>query len=148
MSQINQPAPNFTLPNSEGNMVSLSDYKGQKVLLVFYPGDDTMVCTKQLCSYNSGLSEFKELSVQILGINMDSVESHKKFQAKYHLQFPLLSDPDGKVCSVYQAKSLMGVKRAIFLLDENHQIIYENDTFPVFYKDKEDVLNEIRKKIS
>ena len=77
MSLLNEKAPNFTLPDSEGREVSISDYKGKKVLIVFYPGDETMVCTKQLCSYSSGFEEFQKLGIEIIGINMDSIESQK-----------------------------------------------------------------------
>ena len=85
MSLLNEKAPDFTLPNSEGESISLSSFKGKKLLIVFYPGDETMVCTKQLCSYSSGFEDFQKLGIEIIGINMDSVESHKKFKEKYKL---------------------------------------------------------------
>ncbi|MCB1191650.1 MAG: peroxiredoxin [Leptospiraceae bacterium] len=147
MGLLGKPAPNFSLPDSEGNKVSLEDFKGKKVLLVFYPGDETLVCTKQLCSYNSGFEEFVNLGVNILGINTDSIESHKKFRDKYKLQFPLLSDKDGDVCKLYNAKSLIGVKRVTFLVDEKGNIIFENDILPVLYKDKDDIIKEVKKLI-
>jgi thioredoxin-dependent peroxiredoxin len=145
MSLLKKTAPPFTLPDSDGNSVSLSDFQGKKVLLVFYPGDDTMVCTKQLCSYNSGLEDFDKLGVQILGINTDSLESHKKFKAKYKLSFPLLSDATGKVCEAYHAKGFLGVQRTTYLIDEKQTVIFENTVLPVFYKDKDDILKEIQK---
>ncbi|HMV41470.1 MAG TPA: peroxiredoxin [Leptospiraceae bacterium] len=145
MSLLNEKAPDFTLPNSEGELIALSSFKGKKLLLVFYPGDETMVCTKQLCSYSSGFEDFQKLGIDIIGINMDSVESHKKFKEKYKLAFPLLSDSSGSVCEKYNAKGLLGVKRSTFLLDENQTIIFENEVLPVFYKDKDEVLTEIKK---
>jgi thioredoxin-dependent peroxiredoxin len=145
MSLLNEKAPDFTLPDSDGKNVSLSDYKGKKLLIVFYPGDETMVCTKQLCSYSSGFEDFQKLGVEIIGINMDSVESHKKFKDKYKLAFPLLSDPEGIVCSKYDAKGLLGVKRSTYLLDESQCIIFENEVLPVFYKDKDDIMGAIQK---
>ena len=145
MSLLNEKAPEFTLPDSEGNRVSLSDFKGKKLLIVFYPGDETAVCTKQLCSYSSGFEDFQKLGIGIIGINVDSIESHKKFKAKYKLAFPLLSDSDGKVCELYKAKGLLGVKRSTYLLDENQTIIFENEVLPLFYKDKDDIIGAIQK---
>ena len=148
MSLLNKPAPDFSLINSEGAKVSLSDFKGKKVLLVFYPGDDTAICTKQLCSYSSGFEEFQNLNIEILGINKDSVESHKKFKEKYKLNLNLLSDPDGKVCKTYNALGLIGVNRTTYLIDEESKIIFENTVLPIFYKDKDDIMTSIKSLIS
>jgi peroxiredoxin Q/BCP len=145
MSLLNEKAPDFTLPDSEGNPVSLKDFMGKKLLIVFYPGDETMVCTKQLCSYSSGFEDFQKLGIAIIGINMDSVESHKKFKEKYKLAFPLLSDSEGTVCEKYDAKGLLGVKRSTYLIDENQNVIFENEVLPVFYKDKDDIMGAIQK---
>lgn len=148
MSLLKKKAPEFSLMDSDNYTHTLETYKGKKVLLVFYPGDETAVCTQQLCSYNSGLDDFKNLGVQILGINQDSLESHKKFKEKYKLGFPLLSDPDGTVCEKYNAKGLFGgTKRSTFLINEDSEVIFENEVLPVFYKDREDILKEIRKLI-
>lgn len=147
MGLLGKEAPKFTLNDSDGNSISLDDYKGKKVLLVFYPGDDTLVCTKQLCSYSSGFEDFTNLGVNILGINTDSIESHKKFKAKYNLPFPLLSDGDGNVCKSYNAKGLIGVKRATFLVDESGKVVFENEVLPMLYKDKDDIIKEIKKLI-
>lgn len=145
MSLLNEKAPDFTLPDSEGKPVSLSQFKGKKLLVVFYPGDDTMVCTKQLCSYSSGFEDFQKLGIEIVGINMDSVESHKKFKEKYKLAFPLLSDSNGNICNLYNAKGLLGVKRSTYLLDETQNIIFENEVLPVFYENKDDIIGAIQK---
>lgn len=146
MSLLNKKAPAFTLPSTEGINLSLSDYEGQKVLLVFYPGDDTPVCTKQLCSYASGFEEFLDLNIQVIGINKDSIDSHKKFKAKYNLPFPLLSDPKGDVCESYGANGLLGTKRATFLINENGIIIFEDTIFPLFFRDKSEILSVITSK--
>ncbi len=145
MSLLNEKAPEFSLPDSEGKEVTLTDFKGNKLLIVFYPGDETMVCTKQLCSYSSGFEEFQKLGIAIVGINMDSIESHKKFKEKYKLAFPLLSDPDGIICAKYDAKGLLGVKRSTYLVDENQNIVFENEVLPLFYKDKDDIMGAIQK---
>jgi peroxiredoxin Q/BCP len=144
MSLLNKKIENFTLPDENGNLFELASLKGKK-LIVFYPGDDTPTCTKQLCSYSSGFEEFVNLGVHIIGINQDSIESHKKFKEKYKLKFPLLSDPEKKVIKLFRADGLLGTKRATFLLNEENIVIFENDTFPVFYKDKEEILKEIKK---
>jgi len=144
MSLLNKKIENFTLPDENGNLFELASLKGKK-LIVFYPGDDTPTCTKQLCSYSSGFEEFVNLGVHIIGINQDSIESHKKFKEKYKLKFPLLSDPEKKVIKLFRAYGLLGTKRATFLLNEENIVIFENDTFPVFYKDKEEILKEIKK---
>lgn len=144
MSLLNKKIENFTLPDENGNLFELASLKGKK-LIVFYPGDDTPTCTKQLCSYSSGFEEFVNLGVHIIGINQDSIESHKKFKEKYKLKFPLLSDPEKKVIKLFRTDGLLGTKRATFLLNEENIVIFENDTFPVFYKDKEEILKEIKK---
>lgn len=96
-------APDFTADSSEGRRISLSDYKGKIVVLYFYPKDDTPGCTKEACSFRDAESQLQRLGVQVLGVSMDSVESHGKFKKKYVLNFPLLSDPGGKIISTYGA---------------------------------------------
>lgn len=144
MSLLNQLAPQFSLPSTEGGkVISLSEYSNQKILLVFYPGDDTPVCTKQLCSYATGFEEFTKLKVVILGINQDSLDSHQKFKSKYNLPFPLLSDTNGHVCETYGAKGLLGTKRATFIINEKGIIIYEDFIFPFFFRNKDDIFKII-----
>jgi len=125
-----QSAPDFTLPNDEGQLVSLADFRGKKVVLYFYPEDDTPGCTKEACSFRDGLSAVHHRSAVVLGISADSVDAHMKFKQKYHLNFPLLSDVDKTVCKAYgvwQEKSMFGRKywgivRATFIIDEAGQI--------------------------
>ena len=94
MPNVGDPAPEFSLPNSKGETVNLSDYRGQNVILAFYPKDNTSVCTAQLCDYRDAWSDFNGSDATILAINTDSVESHKGFQEKYQFPFQLLSDPE------------------------------------------------------
>ena len=123
-------APQFTLPDSDGNMVSLSDFKGRKVVLYFYPKDNTPGCTRQACAFAAGYSAFKAKDVAVIGISKDSVSSHKKFAEKHGLPFILLSDTDlavVKAYGVWQEKKLygkvsMGVVRTTFIIDENGMI--------------------------
>ena len=91
---VGERAPDFALPGTGGATYSLADYAGQVVVIVFYPGDDTPVCTKQLNSYNDDLGQFDELGAQVLAISAQDVASHEKFAAKYGLKFPLLADTD------------------------------------------------------
>ncbi len=122
----NTPAPDFTLPDQEGNLVSLSDYRGQKVVLYFYPRDNTPGCTRQACGYAAAQPDFSAAGAVVLGISKDSAASHQKFAAKYSLPFKLLSDPEHKVLEAYgvwQEKKLygkvsMGVVRSSYLIDE------------------------------
>ncbi|MCL4540182.1 MAG: thioredoxin-dependent thiol peroxidase [Bacteroidetes bacterium] len=123
-------APDFTLQDDEGETVKLSALKGNKVVLYFYPKDDTPGCTKEACSFRDGFKEIQKKGAIILGVSPDSVESHKKFKEKFHLNFPLLSDAEKKVVNAYgvwKQKSLygrkyMGVERTTFVIDETGKI--------------------------
>lgn len=119
-------APDFTLMNQQGQSVSLSDFRGQKVVLYFYPRDNTPGCTKQACAFASVWEQFRQLGVPVLGVSKDSVASHQKFAEKYQLPFILLSDPELTVLNAYgvwQEKKLygkvsMGVVRSTYLISE------------------------------
>ncbi len=136
MLKIGSKAPAFSLSDQEGTIHKLSDYKGKKVLLYFYPKDDTPGCTTEACNFRDGYKEFAKLGLVILGVSADSVKSHKKFAEKFKLPFPLLSDEDRKVCEAYgvwQKKKLygreyMGIVRNSFLIDEQGKLakIYES----------------------
>jgi peroxiredoxin len=149
MSLHGKKIENFELKDQNGNLFRLSDQKGKKSLIVFYPGDETAVCTKQLCSYNSSLSDFANLGVQIVGINRDSEKSHKQFSEKYKFGFPLLSDEKGEIVKIFNVDGLLGTKRAVFLLDEEQKVVYEYvEALPIFYRKNDELLEEIKKRIS
>ena len=120
-------APDFTLPDKEGNPVSLSDFIGKKVVLYFYPKDNTPGCTRQACAFAESYQQFRELDVAVIGTSKDSVASHAKFAQKHELPFILLSDPQLQAIQAYdvwQEKKLygkvsMGVVRTTFIIDEN-----------------------------
>ncbi|MEE9904366.1 peroxiredoxin [Chlorobium sp.] len=141
----NTKAPDFTLPDSEGNMISLSDYTGKKVLLVFYPGDDTPVCTTQLCSYRDNYTEFTKRDITILAVSTDTIDSHKQFGEKNSLPFTLLSDHDKQVSRLYDAMDFLGMsKRAYVLIDEQGMVrLAFNDLLPLFYQSTRDLLAKI-----
>ena len=127
MITAGQKAPDFTLSDKDGRAVSLSDFAGKKVVLYFYPKDNTPGCTRQACTFAGAYGEFQKRDVVVIGISRDSVASHVKFAEKYSLPFILLSDPDLeaiKAYGVWQEKKLygkvsMGVVRTTFLIDEN-----------------------------
>lgn len=120
-------APDFTLQDKEGKAVSLSDFLGQKVVLYFYPKDNTPGCTRQACAFASAYDDFREKNITVIGVSKDSVASHQKFAEKHHLPFVLLSDPDLmaiKAYDVWQEKKMcgkvsMGVVRTTYIIDEN-----------------------------
>jgi peroxiredoxin Q/BCP len=123
---IGDKAPDFTLPTDGGGKVTLSKLKGRKVILYFYPKDDTSGCTAEACGFRDAFPRFGKLDGVVIGISKDSVASHDKFKAKYELPFMLASDKDGDVCErygVWTQKSMygrkyMGIERTTFLIDE------------------------------
>lgn len=131
MLEIGTKAPAFTLPDQNGKAHSLSDYAGKKVILYFYPKDNTPGCTKQACGFADRYPQFLEKGAVVLGVSKDSVSSHKNFEQKYALPFPLLSDPEKEVIQAYDVwkekknygKVSLGVVRTTYLIDENGIII-------------------------
>ena len=127
MLQIGTKAPAFTLPDKDGNIVSLSDFAGKKVVLYFYPRDNTPGCTRQACAFAEAYPEFQKSGAVVIGVSKDSAASHQKFAGKYGLPFLLLSDPELEAIQAYgvwQEKKLygkagMGVVRSTFVIDEN-----------------------------
>ena len=115
---IGDKAPAFSLASTGGGTVSLDDFAGKPVVLVFYPGDDTPVCTKQLNSYNNDVDQFESLDAQVLGISAQSVESHERFAGKHGFKFPLLADPDKAVAGLYGTLGPLGFpRRSVFIVD-------------------------------
>ena len=130
MLEVGTKVPDFTLPDQNGNMHSLSDYRGKKVILYFYPKDNTPGCTKQACGFSERYPQFIEKGAVVLGISKDSVASHKKFEEKYGLPFTILSDPELVAIQAYDVwqekknygKTYMGVVRTTYLIDEEGKI--------------------------
>jgi len=126
-SLVGQPAPNFTMPTDSGGSVSLADLKGQKVILYFYPKDDTPGCTVEACAFRDTLPDFSKSGATVIGVSKDSVKSHDKFKAKYNLNFALASDENSDVCERYgvwgeksmYGRTFMGIERSTFLIDGN-----------------------------
>ena len=128
---IGKPAPDFTLPSTTGESISLRQFKGKKtVILYFYPKDETPGCTREACDFRDQSAEFEKFDTVILGVSTDNLESHGKFRDKHHLPFPLLSDEDAavsKLFGVYKMKNLygkkyMGIERTTFVIDRTGRI--------------------------
>jgi peroxiredoxin Q/BCP len=146
MLKVNDKAPQFILQDDQGAQFSLAAQAGQKILLVFYPGDNTPVCTKQLCDYRDGVEAFAGLGVQVVGISDDSAESHRKFRQKHNLPFTLLTDPGLEVAALYDSKGMLGMKRSVFLIDEAGVVRYLHiESVALFRRKREELLEAIRK---
>ena len=135
MLAIGIKAPEFSLPDQNGTIHTLEQYKGKKVILYFYPKDNTAGCTKQACGFSERYPQFTEQGAVVIGVNKDSVASHKKFEEKYGLTFPLLSDPELKTIQAYDVwhekkmagRTYMGIVRTTYLIAENGIIIKVSD---------------------
>ena len=135
MLETGTKAPDFELPDQNGVIHRLSDYRGKKVILYFYPKDNTPGCTKQACGYSQRLDLFNAGNTVILGISKDSIASHKRFEEKQNLKFTILSDTERKVIEAYDVwkekknygKVSMGVVRTTYLIDEKGTIVFAND---------------------
>lgn len=149
--EIGSLAPDFNLMGSDGETHSLSDYRGKKVILYFYPKDNTPGCTTEACDFRDNINEISNLNAIVIGISKDNINSHNKFIEKFNLPFLLLSDEEKVICNLYDVikeknmygKKVLGIERSTFIIDENGVLVKE------FRKVKvkghiEEVLNEIR----
>ena len=130
--KINEPAPDFSLPDGNGGQWRLSDHRGKVVVLLFYPGDETPVCTRQLCSVRDRWEDYQATGAEVVGISSDSVESHQKFAEHHGLPLRLLSDRERKVATLYGARSFIPgrVARSVFVIDAEGILRY-SDVRPV-----------------
>jgi len=125
--QVGDPAPDFELPGT-GGLFKLSEHRGERVVLLFYPGDNTMVCTKQFCSYRDRGDEFAALDATVVGISSQDLASHEGFAGKYSLNVPLLADVDKQVARAYSAySSRLGTKRAVIVIDGDGIVRHRHD---------------------
>mgnify|MGYP005851390431 CR=1 FL=1 len=145
----------FSLPDENNNFHRLSDYKGQWVLIYFYPKDDTPGCTKEACNFRDKMNDLKKLGIKVLGVSADSVESHKKFKEKHQLNFPLLSDEKKEVIKGYQAwgkkkfmgKEFEGILRISYLINPKGEIVKKYDKVNP-KKHADEVLVDVKKIIN
>ena len=123
--EVGDIAPDFTLLGTSNKSYTLSQFRGQTVVLVFYPGDETLVCTRQLCSYNNELKQFTEVNAQILAISAQDIASHESFSAKQGFKFPLLADTEKTVANLYSVIGPLGLpRRSLFVIDGNGVVKY------------------------
>jgi len=144
---IGEQAPNFALKDGDGNSWSLDDQRGKTVVLLFYPGDNTPVCTAQLCSVRDHWSDYQATGAEVVGISTDSVESHQDFAEKHSLPLRLLSDGDRKVSEMYDMKSWLPGRsaRGVVVIDKDGKIVYSKaQAVSLFKPSDEDVLTAIR----
>jgi thioredoxin-dependent peroxiredoxin len=137
---LNEPAPDFTLRDGNGDAWRLSDHRGKVVVLLFYPGDETPICTRQMCSVRDRWDDYVATGAEVVGISSDSVESHQKFAAHHNLPLRLLSDSDGTASKLYGARSLIPgkVARSVFVIDAQG-VLRHSDVRPLgLFKPKDD----------
>jgi thioredoxin-dependent peroxiredoxin len=144
---VGDKAPDFTLPGTGGGSHSLADFLGKPLVLVFYPGDDTPVCTKQLNSYNEGLEQFTKLDAQVVGISAQSIDSHEAFAGKHGLAFPLLADTDKAVAGLYGTLGPLGFpRRSVFVIDRTGTIRYVHRAIAgLTYRPVSELIEELEK---
>ena len=156
--KIGDKAPAFSLPTDGNVKVKLADYKGQKLVLYFYPKDDTSGCTKEACGFNENLKALEKIGAAVIGVSKCSVAKHDKFKSKYDLNFPLASDENSDVCETYgvwveksmYGRKYMGIERATFLIDEAGKIeqIWRNVKVPGHVDAVIQALKESAKKVA
>jgi len=145
MPQVDDKAPEIDLVDDRGERFVLSRLRGERVLVVFYPGDDTPVCTAQLCDYRDGIEAFEGVGVRVVGISADDGASHRRFREKYDLPFTLLSDPGLAVARAWGCKGMLGMKRAVFLVDRDGVVRYAHvEALPIFRRRRDELLEAIR----
>lgn len=139
---LNQPAPDFRLKDGSGNDWHLADHRGKVVVLLFYPGDETPVCTRQMCSVRDRWKDYQATGAEVVGISTDSIESHRKFAEHHDLPLRLLSDADGKVSTLYGAKSIIPGRtaRSVFVIDADGKLRYQDVRALGLLKPKDDVI--------
>jgi peroxiredoxin Q/BCP len=144
---VGETAPGFTLKDGDGNDWNLSDHLGKTVVMMFYPGDNTPVCTRQMCSVRDHWSDYQATGAEVVGVSMDSEESHKGFAEKHELPFTLLSDDKGEVTRKYDLKSWLPGRsaRGVVVIDKEGKIAYHKvQAVSLFRPSDEDVLEAIR----
>jgi peroxiredoxin Q/BCP len=146
--KVGDAAPHFALKDGDGHEWNLAEHLGKIIVLLFYPGDDTPVCTRQLCSVRDNWEQYKETGAEVIGISMDSAQSHKNFADKYNLTLRLLSDETGEVSRAYGARSWFPGRsaRAVVVVDKRGRIAYHKVQPVSIFRPKDDeVLEAIRK---
>jgi peroxiredoxin Q/BCP len=144
---VGDAAPDFTLPGTGGRDYTLSEFRGQPVVLVFYPGDDTPVCTKQLNTYNDDLGQFNDMNAQVIGISAQDVGSHDAFAGKHGFEFPLLADTDKAVAGLYGTLGPIGFpRRSVFIVDGDGIVRYAHRAIAgLTFRPVDELIGELEK---
>lgn len=144
---LNEPAPDFSLPDGNGEQWRLSDHRGKVVVLLFYPGDETPVCTRQMCSLRDRWEDYIATGAEVVGISSDSVESHRKFAEHHELPLRLLSDVDGTAANLYGARSWLPgrVARSVFVIDAKGILRYSDIRRVGLIRPKDDAIISVIK---
>lgn len=138
-------APDFQLPDGNNQIWRLADHRGKAVALIFYPRDETPVCTKQMCSMRDRWTDYQTTGAEVVALSVASVESHKKFSEHHGLPQTLLADEKGEITRLYEVKSLLGgSQRAVFVIDPQGVIRYRKSVLPIFRPDDDEVIAAIR----
>jgi len=149
MSKVGEAAPDFELKDNEGQPWRLSDQRGKVVAMVFYPRDETPVCTKQMCSIRDRWNDYESTGAEVVAISVGSVESHNKFASHHNLPQRLLADERGEVTRAYNVSSLLGgSQRAVIVIDPEGIIRYRKSVIPIFRPSDDEVIEAIRKAAS
>ena len=143
-AQVGARAPEIELPDQQGQLWRLGDQRGQVVVLLFYPGDETPVCTKQLCSVRDNWERYQATGAEVVGINTDSSEKHQRFADHHQLPLRLLADAMGEVVRAYGMKNLLGTKRGVVVIDRDGIVRYRRTVLPIFRPTDEEVLSAIK----
>lgn len=143
MSQVGQTAPDIDLPDGNGERWQLRQMRGKPVVLLFYPGDETPVCTKQLCSVRDNWERYQAAGAEVVGINSDPIDKHRRFATNHQLPLRLLSDTDGAVTRAYEMNSFLGTKRGVVVIDGDGMIRYRRTVIPIFRPTDDEILHAI-----
>lgn len=141
--QVGQLAPEIELPDGDAKIWKLNEQRGKTVVLLFYPGDETPVCTKQLCSVRDNWERYLQTGAEVVGINTDSVEKHRAFAANHQLPMKLLSDSSAKIVRAYEMKNLLGTRRGVVIVDGSGIIRFRKVVIPIFRPGDDEVLAAI-----
>lgn len=143
-AQIGEHAPEIELPDQHSQVWRLSDQRGKVVVLLFYPGDETPVCTKQLCSVRDNWDDYQATGAEVVGLNTDSSEKHQRFAAHHQLPLRLLADAAGEAVRAYKMKDFLGTKRGVVVIDRDGVVRYRRTVIPIFRPTDDEVITAIK----
>jgi thioredoxin-dependent peroxiredoxin len=143
--KVGQLAPEIDLPDANGTRWRLSEARGKPVVLIFYPGDETPVCTKQLCSVRDNWARYQETGAEVVGINTDSIEKHRSFSANHGLPLRLLSDGTGSTVRDYDMRNIFAIRRGVIVIDREGYIRYRKVVLPIFRPSDDEIIDAVKR---